>query len=100
MPDNRPLRDKLLLMASQSVSPVEAEIARAILAKLHPIPAGGNESRRGITRAAVLSSPDSSAAPLRAYRVRMPSGWWALLDEDEVPWGMVWSLHLEHRLVV
>jgi hypothetical protein len=95
VPDDRSLRVKLEAMASQSISPTEAEIARAILAKLHPVAAPRTESPVGLTRAAVLASPDSLDAPVRAYRVRMPGGWWALLDEDEVPWDTVQALHLK-----
>lgn len=99
MPDNRPLRAKLEAMANQSISPAEAEIARAILVKLHPVPARGIETRAGLTRAAVLATPDRSGPALRAYRVRMPGGWWALLDEDEVDWALVGRHHLTVNLV-
>jgi hypothetical protein len=81
-------------MANQTTSPAEALVARAILAKLHPVPARGIETRAGLTRDAVLAAPDRSGPPLRAYRVRMPGGTWVLLDEDEVPWDLVRNQHL------
>jgi hypothetical protein len=95
MPDDRPLRDKLLAMASQTTSPAEAEVARAILARLHPIPAPRGETPGGLTRAAIFGAPDRTGPAIRAYRVHMPSGWWVTLDEDEVPWAMVGLHHLE-----
>jgi hypothetical protein len=94
MTDNRPLREKLLAMAAQSASPVEAAIARGMLAKLHAVPAVGIESARGLTRADILGAPDRPGPPPLVYRVLMPGGWWALLDEDEVDWGLVQHHHL------
>ena len=97
MPDSRSLRAKLLAMASQSASPQEAAIARAMLENM-PASAGGIETRRVLTREAILTSPAvARAGPRRGVAVRFPTGRWVHMYEDEANWELIESYRLPWR---
>ena len=95
MADTRSLVEKLEAMARQTSSPLEAEVARSMLESL-----AGTRARKKtpgvLTREAVFDSSDRDS-PARGVRVRMPSGYWIHLDEDQVAWGQVISADLQYR---
>lgn len=81
MPDDRPLREKLLAMANQTVSPHEAEIAREALERLDAA-AGPRKTPGVLTRDDILGSPESET-PVRSIRFYSPSAkTWILIDVD------------------
>lgn len=88
MSDNRTLIAKLAAMAAQTVSPREAEIAQAFLARLKP---------GALTRTAILDAPDRRDISKGEVAIRMPLGYWLLLAEEDVDWEIVKAHNLRVR---
>lgn len=82
MPDDRPLREKLLAMANQTASPHEAEIAREALERLDAA-AGPRKTPGVLTRDDILGSPESETAGRTLRFYSRSAKMWITVDPDE-----------------
>lgn len=99
MPDERSLVQKLRTMADQSASPQEAEVARAMLARLAAT-APRIETRPVLTRESILGASDDfprTGGSRREVLFQSPSGRWIWCYYDEVPWSVVKQFGLAWR---